>query len=807
MNDKPDMENPLRKKGEAQITGAPLEQAYARNADELQREFEVYQTEGKMQNEERRRAHPSPQESRDRYVDLYELAPVGYLTLTDTGLIAETNLAGAALLGKTRQSLANFQFANFVAAEDSDRWRRLFLGALRHKDRQNCELTLEHGDGRRIQVRLDCMQAARTGETPQIRIILTDITESRQAERAIRKSEERLSAIVDQVMVGIGQSDLEGRITFVNDHFFRITGYSREELTGMRWQDLTHPDDLPQNMSFFEKILREDKPFSFEKRYLRKNGETVWVEIGASVLHGLGGQPTGVLAVVVDISARKQAEALLKKSSDEFEDLYNHAPCGYHSLDRDGVIVRINDTELDWLGYAREEVLGRMKVTDFYTPVSRQLFLEQFPQFLRQGAVHGLEKDMVRRDGTVFTVLIHATAIYDSNGDFLTSRSMLQDITERKAAENALAKSEERARLAISVSHLALWDYDLVTGSVYLSEEWSKLLGGERQPTYTTIQALTELVPEEEREMVRTAILGVVKGADSSLYQVTHRVRKLDGEYIWVQSEGHVTDRHPDGRALRMIGINRDITERKRLEKEVLERRNEMEELQKLHTASQTAAAIAHELNQPLLAIASYNEAALMLLRAEHPNLDKIRKAVEASELQAHRAGQSIRELLEFLSIKEFPTESMDLNREIVDLLDVARSEHELKFHAVLHLAEGLPPVRVNRNHLHKVLVNLLRNGIEAMQEAGVPLPAFTVTVRTLKDRSDAQVSIQDNGPGFRKEDLQHLFKPFFSTKAGGVGMGLAISRALIEANGGQLWVDPQEGPGATLHLTLPFAT
>ncbi|MGA7750052.1 MAG: ATP-binding protein [Gallionella sp.] len=370
-----------------------------------------------------------------------------------------------------------------------------------------------------------------------------------------------------------------------------------------------------------------------------------------------------------------------------------------------------------------------------------------------------------------------------------------------------LTESEQRAKQAIAASRLALWNYDLTTGNVYLSEGWSQLLGGAQVPTITTINDLTGLVPKEDQLAVKEAIVAAMKGHNSSNYQVEHRVRKLNGEFMWVRSEGAVVERNRDGQALRMTGINRDITERKKLEKEIMERRNEMAKLQTLQIAAQTAAAIAHELNQPLMAIASYSETALILLKAEKPNLEKVRQTIEGSERQAHRAGQSIRELIEFLSMKKFSTEAFDLNKEILDVLDIARSEHELQFHSILRLEEGLPLVRANRTHVQRVLLNLLHNGIEAMQEVGVPLPSITVTVRTIKDVGVAQVTIQDNGPGVKKEDFQRLFEPFFSTKASGIGMGLAISRSLIEANGGQLWVDPQESPGATFHFTLPLAT
>jgi signal transduction histidine kinase len=226
-----------------------------------------------------------------------------------------------------------------------------------------------------------------------------------------------------------------------------------------------------------------------------------------------------------------------------------------------------------------------------------------------------------------------------------------------------------------------------------------------------------------------------------------------------------------------------------------------------MQIASQTAAAIAHELNQPLLAIATYSEAALKLLQADEPELNKVAKAIGGCERQAQRAGKTIHELLDFLSIKEIPAGAFDLNKVISEVVNVAQSEHELQFGSVLLLEEGLPTVFANRNHVEKVLFNLLRNGIEAMHESEVDQPAITVTVCTKFDENAAQVTIQDNGPGVKEENLHQLFKPFFTTKAKGIGMGLAVSRSLIEANGGQLWIDPQDGPGAIFHLTLPFAS
>ena len=503
---------------------------------------------------------------------------------------------------------------------------------------------------------------------------------STSPEQDLHENEERLRAIVNQVVVGIVQTDLAGRITFTNDRYCEITGYPREELLGKRWQDLTHPDDLPHNIEHFERMVREGNPFTFEKRYKRKNGETVYVDIGSSLLCNAGGQVFGGIAIAVDITKRKQALEALRKSEEKYRLLFEN---------------------------------------------SRDALMTTAPPSWK------------------FTS---------------ANRSTLRMFGAASEAE---------------LTCLCPWD-----------------ISPEQQP-----DGLASA--EKAKQMIETAMR-----ESSYFFEWTHK--RLDGRTF--PAEVLLTRMEQDGQVFTQATV-RDITERKRLEKEILERRNEMAKLQTLQIAAQTATAIAHELNQPLMAIASYNETALILLKAKKPDLEKVRKTIEGSERQAHRAGDSIRELLVFLSMKEFSTEAFDLNKEILDVLDTARSEHELQFQSVLQLEEGLPLVWASRSHVHKVLLNLLHNGIEAMQEVGVPLPSITVTVRTIKDVGVAQVTIQDNGPGVKKEDFQRLFEPFFSTKARGIGMGLAISRSLIEANGGQLWVDPQEGPGATFHFTLPLAT
>ena len=369
--------------------------------------------------------------------------------------------------------------------------------------------------------------------------------------------------------------------------------------------------------------------------------------------------------------------------------------------------------------------------------------------------------------------------------------------------EQVVRNSEARLNQAQHSAHIGNWELELASNKLHWSDEIYLIFEIEKAAFGASYEAFLNAIHPDDRNMVNKAYTDSLEKRQP--YDIVHRLQFAEGRIKFVH-ERCETHFDPRGKAIRSLGTVQDITSRKILEKEIQEQRNEMDALQKTQIAAQTASAIAHEVNQPLLAIATYSNAALMLLKAGNPDLEKISKAVEASERQALRAGQSIREMILFLNMREFPTETFELNNEITGILAAARAEHELQFQTTLQLEDGLPLIRANRVHVRKVLLNLLHNGIEAMQEAGVPLAAITISVRTIADKNVAQVTIRDNGPGFTDVDIQRLFEPFFTTKAKGIGMGLTISRSLIEANGGQLWVDPQESPGATFHLTLPFS-
>lgn len=259
------------------------------------------------------------------------------------------------------------------------------------------------------------------------------------------------------------------------------------------------------------------------------------------------------------------------------------------------------------------------------------------------------------------------------------------------------------------------------------------------------------------------------------------------------------------GEVLGFYVIELDVTEQKRAEKELQKRRSEMDRLMHLHTASQTAAAIAHELNQPLNAVAAYTEASLRLLRGGGTDMTRVLHALEQSTRQVQRVGNVMRELLAFLYRGEVVTEALDLNATIRDAVAQCEAADCLNGQPLrLVLAADLPHVRGNHIQTEKVVMNLLQNAGDALRAAGT---AATVTVHTFVNTDGwVQASVEDTGPGLPGEVLERIFDPFFTTKADGLGMGLALSRALIEAQGGRLWAEPR-ATGTRFSFTLPTDT
>jgi PAS domain S-box-containing protein len=433
-------------------------------------------------------------------------------------------------------------------------------------------------------------------------------------------------------------------------------------------------------------------------------------------------------------------------------------------------------------------------------------------------------------------------------------RKSQEDAKQLRIISDNLDRSEKRARQALLASHSALWDLDLTTWNVYLSDGWSPFLCGEERPTSTSLKVLNDLVPEEERPLLNEAIIAAMKGKNNSEYRVKHRVRKLDGNYIWVQSEGRVTERDQDGRALRMNGINRDITELRLAEDQIkvqigqitqtntqlLETNSKLEQTrsqllqsEKMASIGQLAAGVAHEINNPIgyvnsnlgtlrkylcdiFAMLDKCEAAMMLIKDHHQELaelrefrKKIRLAHLREETKAMLAESQegldrVRKIV--LDLKDFSHTGIDEQWEWTDLQHGLESTLNVVWNELRYKCEvrkeysPLPKIYCLPSRINQVFMNLLVNAAQAIEERGV------VTIRTGQEGNQVWIEVADTGQGVDPKILTRIFDPFFTTKpvGKGTGLGLSLSYSIVEKHNGRIEVHSEVGKGSAFRVWLP---
>jgi PAS domain S-box-containing protein len=731
------------------------------------------------------------------------------------------------VIGRNILDVTRAQGSPRAAAEMRSRWQR--------GERWTGECLVQHRDGRSfpilvtdspiynsqevligvVRISLDIIERKRTEEELEQRVVertrqLTAVNEELRKEIIERKRAEeereqvltreqaaraeavaaqhRFRDLVNSIEGIVWEADAQTfQFLFVSQQAQRVLGYPVERWLNEPtfWKDHIHPDDRAWAVEFCVAATAEQRDHEFEYRMLAADGRSVWLRDLVTVV-AEGDRGTKLLGVMVDITARKRAEAALREQASLLD------------LTHDTVFVRDMNDVITYWNRGAEELYGWKKEAAI-GQVSHQLTQTIFPaplaeinaEFLRTGRWEG-ELRHTKRDGTQVVVASRWSLQRDEQGNPMAILETNNDITERKRAEQALTLF----RSLIDHTNDTIEVIDPETGRFLDVNEQACRAHG-----YTREEYLALTVPEIDpligaRPWEET--MEEVRRSGSLIFESQHRRKDGSGFPVEVNANYIRLDRDYH------VAVIRDITERKRAEEALRQTQAELAHVTRVMTMGALTASIAHEVNQPLAAVVTNGNACLRWLAREVPDLEEARAAVERIIKEGNRASEVLRRI-RALAQKANPQKAwLDLNdviREVVALMygEVRQQRVALR----TDLAAALPPVLGDRVQLQQVILNLMINGIEAMQ-AVADRPR---ELRIRSQRHDADtvlVAVQDAGIGLDPQQMVRLFDAFFTTKPGGMGMGLAICRTIIEAHGGRLWASPNDSPGATFQFTLP---
>ncbi len=524
------------------------------------------------------------------------------------------------------------------------------------------------------------------------------------------------------------------------------------------------------------------------------------------IMHGNDVNAEAVIRCGVGIGAVVVTTVLSVKNKVSTTSLASQA--ALLDLTHDAILVRdANETIIYWsrgaeelYGWTKAEALGQniLALLNTQFPTDRQSIVAQV---LTTGRWEG-ELRHSRRNGTHVVVASRWALLRDSRGRAVATLATNTDITERKRSEEQLALARAELLRVVDAIPAMVWSADAETGALlFVNARWADVgwRAADLGPDWWS------LAHPDDRSQLEDLWNRARQSGDS--LETTVRMRHADGAYRWMLVQCTAL-RDPTGKIIRWYGLNTDIQDRRAAEDALHQAQSDLAHMTRLTTLGELTASIAHEVNQPLAAVVTNGEACLRWLRRPSPDVGEALASVERIIASGRRASDVIARLRAMSRRGELQRAPARLNEVVEDTLPLVERELlQARVDLTLHLSPDAPPVLVDRVQIQQVLINLILNAAQAM--APMPEGARRLTIACEREigaagMDMAAVAVRDSGGGIDPNNLPHLFTAFFSTKPGGMGMGLSISRSIIEAHAGRIAAIANADVGMTFRISLP---
>jgi PAS domain S-box-containing protein len=709
----------------------------------------------------------------------------------------------------------NRRWRAFILPEDRPRVLAAVQAALAGGPRYDVEFRIlrKNGEVRVIHSQGDVLRDA-SGRALRMFGTQQDITALRQAEQELRARQDMLDLAQKAARAVafdwyIGAREHENRWSPELEAMYGLEPGTFDR-TYLGWKKLVHPDDWPSVRLAIERA-NQSGDIDAEYRVVHKDGAVRWLHAKGRMFFDAEGRPERMVGFMIDVTDRRQAEeelraadAALRRTQAYLAEAQRLSHSGSWAYDATGAplywseeMFRIYGIDPQHGAPARAQRDARIHPQDL------EVVRQARRKLLQEKAAVEFEHRIVLPDGRVRHAYVWGHPVLGPDGEVRETIGTTVDITERKLADEALRASEARFRTFV----------DHAIDAFFLHDEQLKLVDVNRQACQSLGYTREELIGMHPREFDA----GLEEAAIARLAELARAGEKLTFETRHRRKAGTVfpveirTGTFRQGEKLFYLSLARDISERKLVEETLRGKedalqaaRAELARVSRVTTLGELTAAIAHEVNQPLGAMVANAAACTRWLAADPPETARARRALESIAADGRRASEIIGRIRALVKRQAPRKDLVDVNLKIAQVIELAADE--IRRNGVVlrtELTKELPRVEGDRVQLQQVLLNLILNAIDAMNAVRDRPRELTVASRR-EGAQEVLVEVRDTGPGLEPEHAERLFEPFFTTKAEGLGIGLSISRSIVEAHGGRLWVDANQPHGAMFRFSLP---
>jgi PAS domain S-box-containing protein len=629
--------------------------------------------------------------------------------------------------------------------------------------------------------------------------------ERRRADENARRTEQEFRLIVDNIPVPAARYGPDGTMDFSNKACREYTGLSQDNLEDKCCGFALHRDDLGLLERKWRSHIATGEPFELEQRLRRADGVYRWHWVRHVPLHDDSGKIIKWYGVAFDIEDRRLAEeareAALSEARRELQLTIDSIPVMVSTFDSDGTRSFVNQQWQNYTGHTQRDATRKgLNTSVYYHPDDVQRFENAWRIAQAKGETLSVDVRTRRADGAYRWYTMRRAPSRDEQGNIIKWYSVGIDVNDQKVVENALQRSQAYLAEAQKLNLTGSMAWDLAHGDHFWSDGTYQIMGFDRS-VKPSMDLIMQRVHPDDRAHLQHEVDRAAQGAQTHDFEL--RLLMPDGQIRYLHVRAHRVKYASGGEEI--VGALTDITERRKSQAAFDAAQTALAHACRVATLGEISASIAHEVNQPLAAIVANGQACLRFLDRETPDLDNVRGTIEWIIKDGKRASEVIRRVRGLMKKDDPQKVRIDVN-DIVNEV-AALFQRELAAQRVtlrLELANAMPLIVGDRVQLQQVIINLVVNGVDAMQ--AVTDRSHVLLVRSYEnDANQIVVAVKDNGVGVPPETADRLFDAFFSTKPSGLGIGLSICRSIIGDHGGQLWTTNNTGePGVTFQFALP---